>query len=204
LTIQKRCNKQSANPASTRDRFPGLGGPSDRGGKKFRRVRRGGLKSYNYRSSHSHVGKFKLRLPLSINKKLRLFFPSPTITKPKISNTFPMAKSLRSKTKRAFRSKKRQEGVYAAAAAGRLHRLNAKLQQVTKKDLDGDVRFKEEENQEEEPGWCWFATFGLLDPNDVTLDSLESLSTGRRSYGRGSASAPWTQSRCLDSSEDSI
>ena len=115
-----------------------------------------------------------------------------------------MAKSLRSKTKRAFRSKKRQEGVYAAAAAGRLHRLNAKLQQVTKKDLDGDVRFKEEENQEEEPGWCWFATFGLLDPNDVTLDSLESLSTGRRSYGRGSASAPWTQSRCLDSSEDSI
>ena len=120
--------------------------------------------------------------------------------------TFPMAKSLRSKTKRAFRSKKRQEGVYAAAAAVRLHRLNAKLQQATKRDLDGDVQFnegEEEDESREEPGWCWFATFGLLDPNDITLDSLESLATGRQSYKRGSASAPGTQSCCHDSSEDS-
>lgn len=38
-----------------------------------------------------------------------------------------MAKSLRSKTKRAFRAKKRSSGVYAATEAARLNRLNAKL-----------------------------------------------------------------------------
>ncbi|KAI9510438.1 hypothetical protein F5148DRAFT_1179358 [Russula earlei] len=38
-----------------------------------------------------------------------------------------MAKSTRSKVKRAFRAKKRTEGVYAAAEAARLQRLNAKL-----------------------------------------------------------------------------
>ncbi|KAF8204953.1 hypothetical protein BJ912DRAFT_15773 [Pholiota molesta] len=50
-----------------------------------------------------------------------------------------MAKSLRSKVKRSFRSKKRETGVYAAAAAARLNRLNSKLVEVTKKDVDGDV-----------------------------------------------------------------
>lgn len=40
---------------------------------------------------------------------------------------FPMAKSLRSKTKRAFRAKKREEGVFAAAHAARLQRLHAKI-----------------------------------------------------------------------------
>ncbi|TFK76123.1 hypothetical protein BDN72DRAFT_810153 [Pluteus cervinus] len=38
-----------------------------------------------------------------------------------------MAKSTRSKVKRSFRSKKRQEGIYAATEAARLQRLNAKL-----------------------------------------------------------------------------
>jgi len=38
-----------------------------------------------------------------------------------------MAKSTRSKIKRSFRAKKREEGVYAATEAGRLHRLNSKL-----------------------------------------------------------------------------
>lgn len=87
-----------------------------------------------------------------------------------------MAKSLRSKTKRAFRSKKREEGVYAAASAARLHRLNGKLLQITQKDKDGDVHINEDEDA---PGWCWFATFGLLDPSDITLDGLESLTTGK-------------------------
>ncbi|GAW01863.1 hypothetical protein LENED_003484 [Lentinula edodes] len=49
-----------------------------------------------------------------------------------------MAKSLRSKVKRDFRSKKREAGVYAAAEAARLHRLNAKLGAVVSKDKDGD------------------------------------------------------------------
>jgi len=89
-----------------------------------------------------------------------------------------MAKSLRSKTKRAFRSKKRESGVYAAAAAGRLHRLNSKLIQTMQKESDGDVLVGDAEEGDNFPGWCWFATFGLLDPNDITLEGLESLATG--------------------------
>lgn len=96
-------------------------------------------------------------------------------TRRSISHQLAMAKSLRSKTKRAFRSKKRESGVYAAAAAGRLHRLNSKLIQTIQKDSDGDVLLEEGDNI---PGWCWFATFGLLDPNDITLEGLESLTTG--------------------------
>ena len=96
-------------------------------------------------------------------------------TQPSTSHQLAMAKSLRSKTKRAFRSKKRQSGVYAAAAAGRLHRLNSKLIQTIQKDSDGDVLLEEGDNI---PGWCWFATFGLLDPNDITLEGLEGLTTG--------------------------
>ncbi|PFH52682.1 hypothetical protein AMATHDRAFT_139431 [Amanita thiersii Skay4041] len=41
-----------------------------------------------------------------------------------------MAKSTRSKVKRAYRHRKRETGVYAAAEAARLHRLNAKLVQA--------------------------------------------------------------------------
>jgi len=50
-----------------------------------------------------------------------------------------MAKSTRSKVKRSFRAKKREEGVYAATVAARLNRLNAKLVSITSKDKDGDV-----------------------------------------------------------------
>ncbi|KAF8485025.1 hypothetical protein DFH94DRAFT_258602 [Russula ochroleuca] len=42
-----------------------------------------------------------------------------------------MAKSTRSKVKRAFRAKKRTEGVFAAADAARLQRLNSKLCALT-------------------------------------------------------------------------
>ena len=41
-----------------------------------------------------------------------------------------MAKSLRSKVKRAFRAKKREEGVYAAVHAARLERLHAKIDAI--------------------------------------------------------------------------
>ncbi|KAF6762760.1 hypothetical protein DFP72DRAFT_876866 [Ephemerocybe angulata] len=50
-----------------------------------------------------------------------------------------MAKSLRSKVKRSFRNKKREEGVYAAVHAARLQRLNSKLIETAKKDVNGDV-----------------------------------------------------------------
>lgn len=46
-----------------------------------------------------------------------------------------MAKSTRSKVKRSFRAKKRDEGVYAATEAARLQRLHSKL---TAKIDDGD------------------------------------------------------------------
>ena len=77
---------------------------------------------------------------------------------------------MRSKVKRGFRSKKRESGVYAAAEAARLHRLNARLLQITK--TEGTAK-EAEGLGEEDPGWCWFACFGLLDPEDITLESLE-------------------------------
>ncbi|KAL4076043.1 hypothetical protein J3A83DRAFT_4357167 [Scleroderma citrinum] len=49
-----------------------------------------------------------------------------------------MAKSLRSKTKRAFRAKKRDSGVYAATEAARLNRLNTKLiTTINQRNRDG-------------------------------------------------------------------
>jgi len=45
-----------------------------------------------------------------------------------------MAKSMRSKVKRTFRSKKRESGVYAATEASRLQRLNARLVEIAKTD----------------------------------------------------------------------
>jgi hypothetical protein len=42
----------------------------------------------------------------------------------------PMAKSLRSKVKRAFRAKKREDGVYAATHAARLQRLHARIHAI--------------------------------------------------------------------------
>lgn len=84
-----------------------------------------------------------------------------------------MAKSLRSKVKREFRSKKREAGVYAATEAARLHRLNAKLVNVVSKDKDGDEVLKDEAAEGEDvPGLCWIAAFGLLDPEDISVDSM--------------------------------
>ena len=49
-----------------------------------------------------------------------------------------MAKSTRSKVKRHFRAKKREQGVYAATEAARLHRLNMKLKALITTDEGGD------------------------------------------------------------------
>lgn len=49
-----------------------------------------------------------------------------------------MAKSLRSKTKQAFRSKKRESGIYAATEAARLDRLHAKLAATVQKQKQSD------------------------------------------------------------------
>ncbi|KAK7061555.1 hypothetical protein R3P38DRAFT_2830138 [Favolaschia claudopus] len=58
-----------------------------------------------------------------------------------------MAKSTRSKVKRSFRAKKREEGIYAATEAARLNRLHAKLSAVATTDIpqDDDERAMEDE-----------------------------------------------------------
>ena len=90
-----------------------------------------------------------------------------------------MAKSTRSKVKRTFRAKKRTQGVFAAADAARLQRLNAKLHALT----TSAVAKEEEEGQEWEkeqqdvdlPGSCWFAAFGLLNHQDINPTLMQSL-----------------------------
>ena len=88
-----------------------------------------------------------------------------------------MAKSTRSKVKRAFRSKKRTQGVFAVADAARLQRLNAKLHALT---TAAAVAEEEEEGQKEQqdvdlPGSCWFAAFGLLDHQHINPTLMQSL-----------------------------
>ncbi|KAL0580761.1 hypothetical protein V5O48_001226 [Marasmius crinis-equi] len=61
-----------------------------------------------------------------------------------------MAKSLRSKVKRDFRSKKREAGVYAAAHAARLQRLHSKLAATAARDAEGDVEVKDADGAEED------------------------------------------------------
>ena len=93
-----------------------------------------------------------------------------------------MAKSTRSKVKRSHRAKKRETGVYAAVEAARLHRLNAKLVALTTQEManvdvddeDGDDGRMADQSGEgvSSPGWCWFASLGLLDPDEVTPEAL--------------------------------
>ncbi|KAJ3887802.1 hypothetical protein GG344DRAFT_54993 [Lentinula edodes] len=107
-----------------------------------------------------------------------------------------MAKSLRSKVKRDFRSKKREAGVYAAAEAARLHRLNAKLEAVVSKDKDGDEALEDNIiDAAGVPGSCWLA-FGLLDPDDISPE--DSLSKPISTHGpRGSRREEWRLSKGL-------
>jgi hypothetical protein len=88
-----------------------------------------------------------------------------------------MAKSLRSKTKRSFRAKKREEGVYAAAHAARLQRLSSKLVETIKKDAEGDVSLDaaaDEELVDEVPGWLTTA-LGFMP--DFELEDLAHLAS---------------------------
>jgi hypothetical protein len=87
-----------------------------------------------------------------------------------------MAKSTRSKVKRSFRASKRETGIYAATEAARLNRLHAKLSAVASRDIPQDE--EEEgamEDDDELRGWSWFTTFGLLDAEDITAESMGSL-----------------------------
>ncbi|KZV69137.1 hypothetical protein PENSPDRAFT_652601 [Peniophora sp. CONT] len=61
-----------------------------------------------------------------------------------------MAKSTRSKVKRAHRAKKREDSVYAAVEAARLQRLNAKLVGLTTQDPPTEEVSEDEEGGEDE------------------------------------------------------
>jgi len=63
-----------------------------------------------------------------------------------------MAKSLRSKVKRAFRAKKREAGIYAATHVARLERLHAKVNAIVAapKPIHDEVLEDVEEVQEED------------------------------------------------------
>ena len=87
-----------------------------------------------------------------------------------------MAKSLRSKTKRSFRAKKREEGVYAAAHAARLQRLNSKLLQVASKDADNDVHLEGMNDDEDVPGWL-INVLGFLPLADTQPENLAYISS---------------------------
>ncbi|KAF8639904.1 hypothetical protein AX17_001155 [Amanita inopinata Kibby_2008] len=87
-----------------------------------------------------------------------------------------MAKSTRSKVKRAFRAKKRETGAYAAAEAARLHRLNVKLTRTIAPDeQDGTPVEETEKDDERMAGWWRFSVFGLLDPSDITPEIMHAF-----------------------------
>ncbi|KAG8218405.1 hypothetical protein J3R82DRAFT_4030 [Butyriboletus roseoflavus] len=93
-----------------------------------------------------------------------------------------MAKSLRSKSKRSFRSKKRDSGKYAVAEAARLHRLNAKLAAVKDKarpvvapfDTAEEIIKVDQLEGSYDPE-AFFACLGLLHPRCVTPQNLALL-----------------------------
>ena len=95
-----------------------------------------------------------------------------------------MAKSTRSKVKRAFRAKKRTEGVFAAADAARLQRLNSKLRALTSTAtaVPGEEDGEEEEQNVDMPGSCWFAALGLVDHQNISPALMQSLGFSSSSY----------------------
>ncbi|KIO12749.1 hypothetical protein M404DRAFT_12893 [Pisolithus tinctorius Marx 270] len=105
-----------------------------------------------------------------------------------------MAKSLRSKVKRAFRTKKRTEGVYAATDAARLNRLNAKLAGVISK--------QHKEGNEVDDG---LETSKLDGQDTMDLDGSERAQTNPEASNhvsthgpRGSRREEWRKSKGMD------
>jgi hypothetical protein len=92
-----------------------------------------------------------------------------------------MAKSLRSKSKRSFRAKKRTEGIFAATEAARLHRLNSKIRaHISAPPPEDDtppVEQKEELAAEEQTGPYWFELLGLLAHDELGAENLQALDT---------------------------
>ena len=91
-----------------------------------------------------------------------------------------MAKSTRSKVKRSFRKAKRDDSVFAIAHAARLERLSQKLATIARptaapKTLEQAEETIEEELVEEPEGWHFYALFGLVDPDAITIDTMTNV-----------------------------
>ena len=94
-----------------------------------------------------------------------------------------MAKSTRSKVKRSFRAKKREEGAYAVTEAAQVHRLHQKLKRIVAEDVEGDVSLDDAPADEkiEEGGGYWLPFWlGLLDHEDLSAEMLERVGKIRR------------------------
>ncbi|KZS97996.1 hypothetical protein SISNIDRAFT_449609 [Sistotremastrum niveocremeum HHB9708] len=90
-----------------------------------------------------------LRQPSQFNSQIGAEFQ----LRPIFSTSSPpttMAKSTRSKTKRAFRRTKREEGIFAATHAARLQRLHSKLSAIASTDIDGDQPIPDVDAQTED------------------------------------------------------
>ena len=101
-----------------------------------------------------------------------------------------MAKSIRSKVKRSFRSNKRESGKYAVADAARLNRLHAKLAAVKDKDrpIVAPLDSAEEMVADDQLGGSYdieafFAWLGLLHPRCVTPQNLARFGFGKETDG---------------------
>ncbi|KAG5339212.1 hypothetical protein C0989_005193 [Termitomyces sp. Mn162] len=107
-----------------------------------------------------------------------------------------MAKSIRSKTKRTFRNKKREDSVYAVTEAARLHRLNSKLTAIVSKDSEGDVPVQEQKEGEDcVPDEEINVLCEPTDAMSVATEPRKSIST----HGpRGSRREEWRLSKGLD------
>ncbi len=107
---------------------------------------------------------------------------------------------MRSKVKRQFRAKKREEGVYAATEAARLQRLNMKLRALTtttpaqeKEKAEDEMPVEGEGEWQDEPGAGWYSStstdsesdttpfflsaLGLFDSHDLTAEHLGDFCT---------------------------
>ena len=85
-----------------------------------------------------------------------------------------MAKSTRSKVKRAYRAKKRDDGIYAAVEAARLERLNAKLRAVCDAPKVDDIETPDDGDAAMR-GSSWLLLFGLLEPTSIGFENLRIL-----------------------------
>lgn len=118
-----------------------------------------------------------------------------------------MGKSTRSKVKRSWRAKKREEGVYAATEAARLHRLHQKLKVITKTDAEGDLEVEDEASNVEEllktqdgmGGRYCLSFLGLIDHERITSEGMEKLISAKRGASHASQAV---KAQVLRSEED--